>query len=108
MHRVIMDAPKDKHVDHVDHNTLNNTRKNLRLCTNSQNIANRRGRQKNNTSGYTGVFWSKNAKKWAAQIKFQNKAIHLGYFDDLEKAAKIRDAKAIELFGEFATLNDHS
>lgn len=105
MHRFIMNAPLKLDVDHIDHNTLNNTRKNLRLCTRSQNLANRRGLQSNNTSNYTGVCWDKKKLKYITYINCKNKRIYLGLFDDPEEAAKERDKKALELFGEFATLN---
>ena len=54
MHRVIMNAQRGQYVDHINNDRLNNTRANLRLCTQSQNQANRR-RHKNNTSGYKCV-----------------------------------------------------
>lgn len=60
-------------------------------------------KQKNNTSGYKGVSYNKR-DKYQAKIKF-NKQIHIGYFEDPIRAAKAYDAKALELFGEFAQLN---
>src|SRR5690349_18751373 len=65
MHRVIMAAQRGQYVDHIDNDRLNNTRATLRLCTQSQNQANRR-LHKNNTSGYKGV--TRRGTKWHARI----------------------------------------
>lgn len=94
----------EEEIDHKDLDKLNNLEINLRICTPSQNQANR-GKQKNNTSGYVGVNWCKNAKKWEARIWSNNKKIHLGYFDDPKEAAKAYNAAAIKHHGEFAVLN---
>lgn len=104
MHREIMNAPNDKQVDHINRNGCDNRRKNLRLCTNQQNGANR-GAQKNNTSGYKGVYWHKTKSKWNAKIKVSGKKIHLGYYQSVKDAAKAYDKAADEFFGEFAYLN---
>lgn len=104
MHRIILDAPADKEVDHWDHNTLNNQRYNLRLATGKQNQHNKT-KQSNNTSGYTGVSWNKQSNKWKAYIFFNKKQIHIGVFDNVVQAARAYDQKAIEIFGEFANLN---
>lgn len=106
MHRLIMNAPLGVIVDHINGNGLDNRRENLRLCTNAQNLMNR-GAQRNNTTGYKGVTWDRRekVKKYCAQIKFHKKTLRLGYFKTPEEAARVYDAKARELFGEFAVLN---
>ncbi|KAK9817097.1 hypothetical protein WJX72_009520 [[Myrmecia] bisecta] len=53
--------------DHRDGEKLNNTRANLRVATHAENVRNR-GRFKNNTSGYKGVSWNKQNRKWFASI----------------------------------------
>ena len=104
MHREIMETPANLEVDHIDGNTLNNSRANLRNCTRAQNMKDRK-RRRRNTSGYTGVYVNKMAKKWQAFIRHDDKILYLGLFRDPAEAARIRDAKARELYGEFATEN---
>ncbi|MEA1855604.1 hypothetical protein MKX67_18415 [Cytobacillus sp. FSL W7-1323] len=86
MHRYIMDAPTDRFVDHVDRNTLNNKRNNLRIVTLSENNQNTRV-QKNNTSGARGVTWDKDKKKWRATVKYRGKVYYFGYHRTVEDAS---------------------
>jgi hypothetical protein len=104
MHRAILGAPKGMGVDHIDHDGLNNTRANLRLCTQSQNLGNQRLRT-DGTSAYKGVSWHTQRGKWQAHIKRDDKHKYLGLFTDEIDAALAYDAAARELFGEFAYLN---
>lgn len=103
MHRLIMSAPKHLTVDHRNGNCLDNRRSNLRLATYSRNSANAKKRQ--GSSIYKGVTFYKRYSKWRAQICFEYKGISIGYFETEEEAARAYDAKAKELFGEFAYLN---
>ncbi len=105
MHREIMAAPSRAQVDHKDGNGLNNQQYNLRLATNAQNGRNR-GKQHNNTSGYKGVYWNKQDRKWRANIRCDGRIIHLGYFVNSEDAARAYNDAAIKYFGEFAKLNE--
>ena len=105
MHRLLLNAPEGMQVDHINHNGLDNRRQNMRLCTNSQNSYNSLAHRKPKTSHFKGVCWHKSTQKWLAQIGIDWKRLHLGIFDSEEDAAKAYDAKAIELFGEFALLN---
>jgi len=98
MHRLIM-RPNSKEVDHINGDKLDNRRSNLRICTRSQNNAN-----KPHTSGkYKGVRYNKNA--WQAEIKKNKKYIYIGRFKEIKDAAKAYDEKAVELFGDFAYTN---
>ena len=104
-HRQIMEAKKGQFVDHADHNTLNNTKNNLRICTCSENQHNLIGYGGKKTSKYKGVHLEKVSKKWHAQIKIDGKTQHIGSFVFEIDAAKAYDNKARELFGKFACLN---
>ena len=105
MHRLIMGANGfNTVVDHIDHNTLNNQKENLRVCTRAQNQANTYSRP-NTTSRYLGVCWYSRDKRWVAKLQSNYKKIVIGYFKDETEAAKAYDSKAKEIHGEFANLN---
>lgn len=104
MHRFIMKAKKGTQVDHIDGNGLNNQRSNIRICTNSQNQANKK-MPRTNKSGYKGVSWFKRDKKWRAKMIFNGKDIHIGLFKKIEDAAKAYDLAAVKFQGEFAKIN---
>lgn len=88
-------------IDHRDLDKGNNRISNLRRSNKSNNGANR-PMQKNNTSGYKGVYWSAAARKWMVQIKARNTFHYVGLFVDKKEAAQAYYAKAVELFGEHA------
>ena len=101
MHRYILGVYDPKiFVDHENGDGLCNIRRNIRKCSHSQNMQNRRI-GKNNTSGITGVSWDKKRKKWRATIVLNNKKHHLGSFEHKKDAGSAYDTKAKELFGEF-------
>ncbi|KKN71924.1 hypothetical protein LCGC14_0415700 [marine sediment metagenome] len=103
MHRVIMDPPNDKFVDHTNHDTLDNRRCNLRVCTKGQNQFNKL--PQGGTSRFKGVSWNEQTSKYKVQIQFQDKKYYPGYFINEIEAAITYDLWAIKLFGEFAHLN---
>ena len=105
MHRIIMNTPKDLQIDHKNHDTLDNRKQNLRICTGSQNQHNQNCHKTRGISQYKGVTWSKKSKKWKAQIRLDSKQYNLGGFENETEAAKTYDNKAKELFGEFARCN---
>ena len=104
LHRVIMNAPEGMVVDHINGNSLDNRKLNLRLCTETENKRNS-PRHKNSKSAYKGVHWHKLCSKWIAHIGHNGKSIHLGYFTDPKLAAEAYNKKALELQGKFARLN---
>lgn len=101
MHRLIANTPDGMETDHINLDGLDNRRCNLRICTHSENMANRR-LQSNNKSKRRGVVWHKQLNKWQAGITYHGKYVHIGLFDDLEDAAEAYHNKSKELFGEFA------
>src|SRR5436305_413040 len=58
LHRVVMNAPDDLEVDHINHNRLDCRKENLRLATCQQNRRNM-SRPSHNTSGFKGVCFHK-------------------------------------------------
>jgi len=104
MHRLLLNPPKNKLVDHINGNGLDNRRFNLRICTQKENVRNHKIFS-TNTSGYTGVHWAKDKKKWQSRIRVNYKRISLGYFKNIIKAAQAYNEAAKEYFGEFARLN---
>lgn len=106
MHRQILGLKrKDKRQgDHIDHNTLDNQRENLRVCTGQQNHRNRKSHL-NSSSNFKGIFWVKGMKKWRSSIGINGKSKHLGYWNIEEVAALAYDMVAIREFGDFAILN---
>lgn len=100
LHRLIMDCPKDKVVDHINLDKLDNRKSNLRTCTTQQNNMNK-GVTKNNTSGYHGVYWDKKNFKWMALIQIKGKQIYLGRFNTKEDAIEVRKQAEIKYFGEY-------
>lgn len=98
MHRVIMNAPDDMEVDHINGDGLDNRRENLRLCVHRQNAGNVQI-TKVNKSGFKGVY--RNSSGWAAGIASR----YLGTFTTAEEAARCYDSQARLRFGSFAKLN---
>lgn len=104
LHRLILDAKVGEISDHVNRNTLDNRRLNLRITDkfgNQKNV----GIRRDNSSGYKGVnFWKRNSK-WVARIQFNNKRISLGSFETPREAAKVYNLAAKKYHGEYASLN---
>lgn len=96
MHRLLHKPVKGFIVDHIDQNKLNNQKSNLRDATKSINALNS-GMWSHNKSGYKGVCWSKQAKKWRTSINIDGKQYHLGYFDDPKKASEAYQNKLSEV-----------
>lgn len=104
LHRFILDAPPEMEVDHINGDGLDNRRENIRLCTHSENSRNT-NRASNNTSGYKGVSRDHRDGRWDSYITLNQRRIHIGRFGTAIEAARAYDAKAREIFGEFAKLN---
>lgn len=102
MHRLIMEAPSDMEVDHIDRNGLNNQKHNLRICTHHQNQYNK-GAHEGGTSKYNGVCYMKGW--YVAQISISGKRKFIGRFSSEIDAAIAYDKMARKIYGEFAYLN---
>lgn len=86
IHRFIMEPQKRFQVDHIDHDTLNNRRSNLRTVTRAQNQQNRLGASSHSKTGIRGVHWDKKVGAWYAKIRLNQKVIFVGYFQDIKEA----------------------
>lgn len=106
LHRFLMDCPKKMRVDHINHDTMDNRRANLRICTPSQNSSNRVKNIARGTSMYKGVFYSERLKKWQATITAKRKRYNLGWFKTELEAALAYNAGAVKYHGDFAYLNE--
>ncbi len=101
--RLIMNCPKGMTVDHINHDTLDNRKCNLRICTQAENSRNTRPR--NGTSRYKGVHKLKHYDKWRVAITVNRVKYHIGYFATQEEAALAYNKAALKYHGKFAYLN---
>lgn len=110
MHRLILERACNRTLlstelcDHVNGNTLDNRRENLRIATKQQNKINSKTRN-DNTSGYKGISWDKKHQKWRARIMIAGKSIHIGYFETREQAYAEYCNYAKTYHGEYARLD---
>lgn len=89
MHRLVNKTPRRFQTDHVNRNKLDNRKENLRTVTSIQNLRNT-GIRITNKSGYKGIWWWKERKKWQVYININYKRIYLGMFKKIEDAIKVR------------------
>jgi hypothetical protein len=101
LHSFIMTPAKNKIVDHINHNTLDNRKQNMRVCFYYENSMNQR-KSGNNTSGYRGICFNESMKSWWARIQYKGERIDLGYFATPEEAFKIRRNAELKYFGDYA------
>lgn len=102
MHRQVMKTPKGIVCDHVDHDTLNNQKSNLRNCTHAQNLRNRKGATRVSKTRVVGV-----APHGAGYLAYvtspdDGKQIGLGTFATIEEARLARSEAEKKYYGEFA------
>lgn len=92
LHRLIMDCPRDKVVDHINHDTLDNRKQNLRICTVFENQQNLRSKR----TGQTGVYY-RTRGIWCANIT-KDKNRYYKEFKSKEEAIKWRKEQEIKLY----------
>lgn len=100
LHRTIMDCPKDKVIDHINQDKLDNRKANLRICSIGENNLNKPLSSRNKV-GMTGVHFYKPLNKYMAYISRDKKRHHLGYFETAEEAYYKYCAVAKNLHGEY-------
>lgn len=103
LHRVIAGAIlKDEFVDHINGDKLDNRRENLRICTQQQNLCNRKKRA-DSKQKYKGI--RQVGKKFQALINIDGKKKIIGFYTNEEEAARAYNEKALKLYGNFANIN---
>lgn len=101
MHTYLLKTPSGKIIDHINHNTSDNRRCNLRIISQRQNTMNC-SLSKNNSSGHTGVSYLKSCNKWRAYITVNRKQISLGSYDDVNQAAEARRKAEEKYFEQYS------
>jgi hypothetical protein len=103
LHRFLLNNPDGFFVDHINRNTLDNRRCNLRVCDNSQNSMNKI--KKKSKSNYKGVYQRNDTKKYEASICVRGKRIKLGCYENEDQAAIAYNMASIAHHGEFSNIN---
>lgn len=103
LHQFIMNAG-GQDVDHINNNTLDNRKCNLRIAEHEKNTKNRHGKNSNNKSGYRNVCWLKNENVWVVQICINGKNTRVKKFppDQLDEAGAFAEEMRKKYYGEFA------
>lgn len=94
-------------IDHINRIRCDNRIENLRdSITHSNNLGNQSIQKRVKTSKHKGVCWDSNRNKWMSSIKVYGKTKYLGRFFNENDAAKAYNKAALEIFGDFANLNE--
>ena len=100
LHRWILNLDDQVVVDHINHNSFDNRKSNLRITNDSSNLKNRKGKNSNNKSGYRNVCWIYN--KWVVQIVINGKNTILGKFNDVDEAGAFAEEMRKKYYGKFS------
>ena len=103
LHRFVMKVDSKQHIDHINHDGLDNRKSNLRIATQGQNLQNTSIRS-DNTTGYKGVWFNKARNIFQAYIQLNHKHRYLGRANTAQEAYELYKEGAKELFGEFANI----
>ena len=93
LHRFLLEPKQNEQIDHINRDTLDNRKQNLKICNNFINAQN-----KSNNNQYVGICWSKKYNKWRAYISYKSKQISLGYYKNIEDAKKARKIAEIKYY----------
>jgi len=105
LHRFILNLKDGEEADHINNDGLDNRKCNLRICSRSENLMNKRKPSHGETSKFKGVSWNNLYKKWQVYIKVNGKNKFLGNFKKETEAAQKYNEAAIKYYGEFACIN---
>lgn len=108
-HELVLPVPKGFVVDHINRNSLDNRKVNLRKATRSQNMQNRGADRDSVHSRFKGVTKIKDPKRrklWVARLYIKKRPVEYAYFSTEKEAALAYNSWALKYHGEFAVLND--
>ena len=105
LHKLIVQVKHGTVVDHINHDLLDNTRKNLRAATRRENSMNRSINRTFRSSSFKGLTFYKRQRKWGARIRVNYKLLFLGLFESEADAARAYNTAAKQFYGKFACLN---
>lgn len=88
LHRLLTNAPKNYVVDHINHNTLDNRKENLRICTYAENAQNKNGSMITSKSGIRGVCWDNTRKNWIGRVMVKGEEVFRKTFKSMTDAER--------------------
>ena len=108
LHRLVMVAPPRVQVDHVNGDTFDCRRDTLRLVTHQQNIQNRRGPNRNSSTGVRNVSYDKSKRLYVVSLMVDRRHVFCGRYKTVEQAARVAEESRRRLMPYLAELNDRA
>lgn len=99
LHRFIMNVSSDMKIDHINHNTFDNRKENLRICTQAQNMWNAKHRGSN--TGIRGIHFRKKVGNYQVDITSYGKRVYLGVYPTIEEAIIVRKTAEFKYHGDY-------